>query len=325
MAETAAPAPGLKLDDTWGTWVAENLACGVAVDEVVQTLVRRGVPEDRARSYVADEDALRPRRLGPDTSLLRTLASVYNAGSVGIDHLEASDADLEHRFFSDYYRLNRPVVVDGFAFGSPALHWSISALTESHGHHSVLVQAGRGNQVNAFRHGRQRRMALGAYLRSLETADAHATYLTGNDRALFEPGLRSLAQDLTFSSRILDATHTSSHANLWIGGGGATSPLHCDRINVLNLQIVGRKRFLMAHPGSMPDVYSIRGKFSMVDAQEPDLDRFPDFARVRLYEVVLEPSDALLIPVGWWHHVTALEPSVNVSFTNFSVNNEYGA
>ena len=202
----------------------------------------------------------------------------------------------------------------------------LPALVAAFGGLSVLVQTNRGaDQVDAFRRGKQRRMLLGDYVRSLGSANGDATYLTGNDRALAEPGLKRFARDLSFDSRVLDPERTATHANLWIGGTGATSPLHCDRVNVLNLQVAGRKTFRLAHPGSMPDVYAIRGMFSVVDALAPDLDRFPDFTRVRLFEVALEPGDALLIPVGWWHHVTALKPSVNVSFTNFTAGNTYAA
>jgi ribosomal protein L16 Arg81 hydroxylase len=40
-------------------------------------------------------------------------------------------------------------------------------------------------------------------------------------------------------------------------------------------------------------------------------------------QVVLEPGQALFIPVGWWHHVRSLDVSISVSFTNFLAPNDY--
>jgi ribosomal protein L16 Arg81 hydroxylase len=40
-------------------------------------------------------------------------------------------------------------------------------------------------------------------------------------------------------------------------------------------------------------------------------------------EVVLSPGEGLFIPVGWWHHVRALEPSLSVSFTSFGAPNRF--
>ncbi len=44
---------------------------------------------------------------------------------------------------------------------------------------------------------------------------------------------------------------------------------------------------------------------------------------VLVQETVLEPGDALFIPVGTWHEVHAIEPSINVSCTGFARDNTY--
>lgn len=58
-------------------------------------------------------------------------------------------------------------------------------------------------------------------------------------------------------------------------------------------------------------------RFADVDATALD----PTQARV--FEVMPEPGELLFVPVGWWHQVEALEPSISVTFTCFAYPNRY--
>ena len=57
-----------------------------------------------------------------------------------------------------------------------------------------------------------------------------------------------------------------------------------------------------------------QGTISLVDVEQPDLQRFPLFAQARFLETVLGPGDALFIPAGCWHFVKSLSVSASVSF-----------
>ena len=59
------------------------------------------------------------------------------------------------------------------------------------------------------------------------------------------------------------------------------------------------------------------GVYSDVDVRSPDPVRFPRFASTERVSLVVGPGEALFVPVGWWHSVEALEPSISLSFINF--------
>lgn len=88
-------------------------------------------------------------------------------------------------------------------------------------------------------------------------------------------------------------------------------------------QVYGHKRIKLISSDALHLVYNFESFFSEVDAEHPDTERYPLFAKAEIIEVTLEPGEALLIPVGWWHHVRSLDISVNISLTNFVFLNDF--
>jgi hypothetical protein len=86
---------------------------------------------------------------------------------------------------------------------------------------------------------------------------------------------------------------------LFIGPSGTFTPRHLDTLNThaWNCQITGRKRFDIWRP------------------------RAPDDGTPADLSVVLEPGETLIIPTGWGHSVTALEPSISLTGNFFNATN----
>ncbi|VDM36871.1 unnamed protein product [Toxocara canis] len=105
--------------------------------------------------------------------------------------------------------------------------------------------------------------------------------------------------------------------NIWVGPAGTVSPLHTDPKSNIFCQVYGRK-FLRLVPNSdtavvYPNDEGFLTNTSQVDAEQPDLSRYPLFKSAHVLDCVLLAGECLFIPTAFWHYVKALQPSISVS------------
>jgi ribosomal protein L16 Arg81 hydroxylase len=136
-------------------------------------------------------------------------------------------------------------------------------------------------------------------------------YMISNNRNL-EQGLSPLLDDVSVPARYLDHRRLAGCVSLWFGPAGTVTPLHHDTTNILFCQIAGRKRVRLIAPFEARVLASARSYYAALDAECAT-----DMADLDVAEVELAPGDALFLPVGYWHHVRALDASISLSFTNF--------
>jgi ribosomal protein L16 Arg81 hydroxylase len=136
-----------------------------------------------------------------------------------------------------------------------------------------------------------------------------------------------LQEDLGFLDKLLDRADGRSRGMMWMGGQGTFTPLHHDLTNNLLLQIVGRKRLLLVAPGATPRLYNDHHVYSQIrDLLEPGiLSRYPKLEGIHVHQIMLNPGEALFIPLGWWHQVSSLDFSVTITHTNFRWPNDFHA
>ncbi|WP_337832908.1 cupin-like domain-containing protein [Pseudonocardia sp. TMWB2A] len=102
---------------------------------------------------------------------------------------------------------------------------------------------------------------------------------------------------------------------LWLGRGTRT-PLHYDRIENVFVQVRGTKQFVLEPPDSAAGRYvqdAPTAHLSRVDPYAPDPGLFPDYDPDAQLRVLLGPGDALYLPPGWFHDVSAPEESISVN------------
>ncbi|MBI1180949.1 MAG: cupin-like domain-containing protein [Alphaproteobacteria bacterium] len=226
-------------------------------------------------------------------------------------------------FLERYYAPGRPVILTGEAADWPALsRWTPDYLKAKVGAATVEYQGDRAaNRLFEMEKDRHRRQGpFDAFIDAIVRSDGNDAYITAYNSERNSEALAPLRDDMGFLDRFLTRDEPDAAGMMWIGPAGTKTSLHHDLTNNLILQLAGRKRLLVLPASEVGKVYNHRHVFSEVsDLEDPALDaaRFARLNGARVYEVVLEPGDALFMPVAWWHQVTALDFSVTVTYTNF--------
>lgn len=117
--------------------------------------------------------------------------------------------------------------------------------------------------------------------------------------------------------------------NMWLGGEGTFTPIHCDPYENIFVQVAGTKRVHLFPPCTRPhlqmfDSLSMQPNTSMITSEAPLLenDETPSstlqhaLSHPDSCHAILRPGDALYIPQGWFHCVgsTSVSASVNAWF-----------
>jgi ribosomal protein L16 Arg81 hydroxylase len=223
-------------------------------------------------------------------------------------------------FFTRYHGGNRPVILTGAMRDWPAMtRWTPDYLKRVCGGEMVQVMTGRSGDADYELHPERHRTAMpfAEYVdRVIAAAHTNDLYLVAQNDFMRTPGGKRLLEDVGPLPDYLD-DRRDGFAFMWFGPGGTVTPLHHDTCDIFLAQVMGRKRIIMHPANQKPLVYNHIGVHSAVDAERPDLISHPLYRYAARDVFTLEPGEVLFIPVGWWHHVRALDLSLSMSFTNF--------
>lgn len=308
--------------------IAEGLIAGEAPAAIRDRLIAAGCSESTADYELrrAEKDPLfqaaatLKRRLGKHDWLLRNQVKLY--GQRPADPLPTIDRIDPAHFFEAFYFANRPVKLTGLVDHWPAMKlWSLDYLAETVGAAMVELQGQRGSaddyEIAKERHRRMLPMRdVVAAVRQFESTNEF--YVTAANDGHNKQSLAALWEDVG-SISVLQPTG-GRDGFFWFGPKGTLTPLHHDLTNNLLVQVVGRKRTLLVPPWELPRMRNRQHCFSDICLQEltaggPDVPPY--------IECEIGPGDALFLPIGWWHHVEALDVSISMSFTNFPYDNDF--
>lgn len=274
--------------EAWRSWAIENLQRGVPEQEVQQIMEQRGV-------------------LGLVLGVEEPQAASYGEGPVAVEHYLGLTSE---EFHAALFQAGVPGIIDDCMLGS-AMTWTPEYLAQVLGRTEVEVM--RSREVDYLEMEKLRVLVpFSEYVDwVLEGSDC---YMVANNPVLQSPAAEPLWRDLFPDQRFCDP-RTRQGYHLWFGPQGTVTNLHYDLLNVMNVQVYGRKRWVLVPPGE--PVCPTTGVYCKADVLDPELRACPEFREARRTDFTISPGEAVFVPRGWWHAVISMDTSIGVSFSSF--------
>lgn len=235
-------------------------------------------------------------------------------------------AAVENGGFERYRQAGEPVVLTGLFDNTP--EWTLDYMEEalSEGEFNVRDCSNQQHEpdkrkwTHIGRGSVMRRMPFAEYADALRRGNA-----ARDDWYLAQNKLRSTpladSEDLAALGGRLGLDPEDRCFNLWLGPAGHREPLHYDPLDGTLIQMRGKKKLVLFPPTQLKNLYpfpltrhikhglNIRSWFSQVDPESPNHEAFPNYhiAEQEKRVVLLGPGEAIFLPSGWWHEVTAVD------------------
>uniref|UniRef100_A0A7S3GTU2 JmjC domain-containing protein n=1 Tax=Spumella elongata TaxID=89044 RepID=A0A7S3GTU2_9STRA len=90
---------------------------------------------------------------------------------------------------------------------------------------------------------------------------------------------------------------------------------HFDGTRNSVVELAGMRRWILTHPNQCENMHMLKsdhpsGRHSAVDWSKVDLEKYPNFAKVKGNEVILLPGDFLFVPTFWIHYIVSLNLNI---------------
>jgi hypothetical protein len=218
---------------------------------------------------------------------------------IAIDAAGADLSSISRRVGATTEQLAEAVVRNQFLISAhgppPGSLASLESLARAYGHLRLATTMGR--------------TSISTLAASLGRGESHST-MVGNSTEVPEELFLALNNLRPFRA------FRGSYLELFLGGPGSGTSLHRDEYCGLCVNLFGRKRWWVFPPQENQRLGPIE---TLAGFQRSALDpRTQDgLARLRArgarwLELIAEPGEVWVVPLGWFHFVVALEPSLSV-------------
>lgn len=237
---------------------------------------------------------------------------------------KTTESALEY-FVNEIYPKRIPVILRNFNIGSCIDKWTLDYLSDQI-KEQVKVHVSTQKRMDFIRKNFVYRSmtfaelikrASKSYQNDCFLSETEMYYLrsVGNDPrkdpADIQKQFPNIASDIEFPPCFHDHQFFSSVFRI-------SSPqlclwTHYDIMDNLLIQVIGNKRCVLFPPSDVLNLYLKGDKSEVLNIDDPDLNKYPNFKNVKWHECVLQPGDILFIPALWFHNMTALNFSVAVN------------
>lgn len=214
-----------------------------------------------------------------------------------------------------------PVILTRMIDDWPALErWTPAYFKQRFGDVEVdvelLEKARPGENASYLESMVTRSMTIADYIDRASDRSDGSIYAAQQPLRTLLPDAVSDIRPIPYLSRLLCRAAGTSEL-IWIGSRGCASGLHFDKAHNFNIQLHGRKKWVIFPREQQPLLYVPstlpKSHFSPIDFEQPDYARFPRYQRATPIEFDVLPGETLFLPVGWVHHVRTLEFSIGLN------------
>lgn len=121
----------------------------------------------------------------------------------------------------------------------------------------------------------------------------------------------AISDDITFPEFVPQQNIFSSIFR--IASKGVSIWTHYDVMDNVLIQVNGRKRAVLFPPTDALNLYLNGDKSEILDIDNINFNRYPNFKKVTWYECCLLPGDVLYIPAFWFHNMKYLDFGIAVN------------
>ena len=328
--------PISTISPNWRKWLASSLMKGSSAASLQKILRAEGFSDIEVAAEMLSAESHPYTEAGQEIFktlqkrnwLMKTCDSLAQMDDRYSTEIEKRKVLPFKKFIKEYYSKHLPVVFTQGVDHWPALKkWTPEYLSTEFGDKEIEVQYGRDQDAlferNSGKHKKKMRMhEFADLIKSGESSNNY--YMTANNTKNSFSTLESLFEDVGDFGKGYRQKDTIQSGNfLWFGPKGTFTPLHHDLTNNMLVQIYGRKKVTLIPALQVSSLYNDKGVYSATDFPDIDMKKHPLMENATPMEIIIEPGDALFIPIGWWHCVESLDVSISLSFTNFNIENAF--
>jgi len=223
-----------------------------------------------------------------------------------------------HEFYERFVATDTPVILTQLTESWPARRlWTPEYFQRRFGNARVEVEMLRatrpGENANYLDSVRTCTMNIADYVNLAQQCDDGSVYAAQQPLRQLVPAAAQDIRPIPYASQLLCRIAGTTEL-LWIGPKGCTSGLHFDRAHNFNVQLYGRKRWVIFPRAQQSLLYlpsTLKQRhFSPIDYDHPDFEQFPNYRSATPLEFDIESGETLFLPHGWVHHVRTLEFSI---------------